>query len=68
MGAMKKLHDIATMRSKIPEDLTPDVLKLRGPEKPGIKRAKEEDRHPNDQLKLKEKRTKWEGVSKIAFW
>jgi len=24
-------------------------LKLRGPEKPGIKWAKEEDRHPDDQ-------------------
>ena len=31
------------------EDQAPDVLKLRGPEKPGIKRPEEEDRHPGDQ-------------------
>ena len=36
-------------RSIIPEDQAPDVLKHRGPEKPGIKRAKEEDRRPDDQ-------------------
>ena len=36
-------------RTITPEDQATDLMKLRGPEKPGIKRTKEHDRRPDDQ-------------------